>query len=483
MMAHIDPVHQTDSGLLTPRILQFGSGVFLRGFIDWMVNRMNQSHAFGGSVIMVKLTPGGSLAAWDAQGGVFQHITRGIQDGETVNQTELITCVQQWLHPYEDWQAFLATAQQSEILCVTSNSTEAGIQYHACPLPDDCCPESFPAKLCAWLHTRFQSGLPGVWVMPCELIEDNGDQLYEIVHRHARDWKLSDGFISWLGRNNTFINTLVDRIVSPPPADERSHEQQGDRLLNASEPYHLLVLDCDETFEGDLPLRSSGFNVVYASDLTPYRERKVKLLNGAHTSMLFLSYLRGNNTVEESMADEAIAGFLRHVLYEEVMPTIAMDADELAAYAESVLERFRNPFLKHQLLSISLNSISKIQHRVLGTLQDYVRLRGTLPQGLCLSLASMLYFYRGSWQGDVYQGQRGGEPYAIKDDLQQLQRISDWWQGVAEPGALAGALPALLRDSALWGSDLTQVPGLVEAVTAHVQRLWQDGVDAALAAI
>ena len=323
------------------KVLQFGSGVFLRGYFDWMLESMNQQGIFNGSACMVKLTPRGNLDTYQQQDGVFQHIVRGVRAGQVVNETQTITAIQSWIHPYQEWDEFLSTAQSPAVEVVVSNSTEAGIRYEQMDALN-ACPDSFPAKLCAWLAARFDAGLPGVWVLPFELIESNGDALKDIVLRHAADWSLDAACIAWIKNEVHFVNTLVDRIVAAPSNEERSQliaDQQlaEDQLLNASEPYHILVLDADPALEKVLPLQRAGLNVVYTDDLDAYRERKVKLLNGAHTSMLFLSYLKGNNTVEDSLNDPLIEGFLKDTLSKEIIPTISMDPKELTSFADSVL--------------------------------------------------------------------------------------------------------------------------------------------------
>ena len=470
---------------LPVKVLQFGSGVFLRGYFDWFVQYMNQQGQFNGAVSMVKLTPRGDLATYAKQEGVFQHIIRGVKDGAVVNETQHISVLQDWIHPYQEWQRFLASAENQSLSVIVSNSTEAGIRYEACDKPT-ACPDSFPAKLCAWLAARFAVHADPVWVLPFELIERNGDQLRDIVLRHAADWSLDAACVAWMSQQVHFVNTLVDRIVAAPSEAERATLcEQGliaDDLMNASEPYHILVLDAEEeALEQVLPLKRSGLNVVYTDDLDAFRERKVKLLNGAHTSMLFLSYLRGNNTVEDSLNDQVIADFLKTTLYDEVIPTIAMPRDDLEAYADSVLERFRNPFLKHQLLSISLNSISKIQHRVLRTLLDAVAQSHDVPQRLCLAFASCLHFYHGAWQGDEYLGKRGAETYQLIDDPEQLRELATWWASVDAGADLTGALKDLHARSALWGHDLDAVVGFTDAVQRYLSCLESDGVDAAIA--
>ncbi|NRA38660.1 MAG: tagaturonate reductase [Planctomycetes bacterium] len=462
------------------KVLQFGGGVFMRGFFNWMLQKMNDRSAYNGSVALVKLTPGGNLDVYEQQQGVFQHIIRGMEEGAVVNRTERIATIAQWIHPYEAWQDYLLQAENPDLQVIISNSTEAGIAYESCEFPESC-PASFPAKLCAFLHQRFTKGLGGLWVFPCELIEDNANKLLDILCQHAEDWKLADEFLSWLRSENTFVNTLVDRIVAAPQADERSAIEResgvSDGLLNSSEPYHIFVLGCSDACEKILPFQASDLNIVYTYDLPAYRERKVKLLNGAHTSMLFLSYMRGNRTVEESLNDPLIEQFLNRCLFSEVIPTINLDTSELETFANSVLERFRNPYLKHQLINIALNSISKIRYRILQTILDYNQKYETLPQYLLLGLAAFLCFYKVQKDGDIYRGQIGDEHYELSDNPEHLAAVMHMWQSVDEGVELRSALESLFAQKDIWGADFSQIDSFAVQVAENISALQEKSLE------
>ncbi len=362
-----------------PRVLQFGTGVFLRGHFDWMLQRAKDAGLWDGSVIGVKLTPRGELAL--AERPSYPHMSRGVVDGIPVEEHSKVTVVESWLHPYESWPVVLGTARLLTLDVVVSNSTEAGIAY-APASPPGTCPDPFPAKLLAWLHVRFEAHPNrGVTVLPLELIDDNGARLREVVERYVDDWCLGTAFGVWLRDRVSFRSTLVDRIVTKPGEGD-------DPLLVIAEPYHLLAIEGDDSLEERLPLRSAGLNVVYTDDLASYRTRKVRVLNGAHHAMIFLGLMCGKGNVKECMDDPVVSAFVEHVIVGEVLPTIDGDGTELRQYAETTLDRFRNPDLDHRLSAIALNSCAKVQVRLLPTIADAVATQGAVPPGLVLAVAA-----------------------------------------------------------------------------------------------
>lgn len=451
-----------------PLILQLGTGVFLRGFWDWMVQTANDRVGWGASVTVAKLTPTGGLDAFEAQDGEFTHVLRGLQDGEPSTEELKVRCIDAWIDPYGEWERFLALARDPRLRFVVSNATEAGLVYTECP-PPTACPASFPAKVTALLHARFSAlegaADAGLVLLPLELVEGNGAVLRECVLRHARDWELGDAFVSWLESDNRFISTLVDRIVTGSTEEERqAHETAGaDRLLDISEPYHFLALEAEEGIEAELPLHRSGLNVVWASDLAPYHLRKVRILNGSHACLVFLGSLLGHETVLDAMEDPALARFLRHCVHEEIVPTLEQPEAELRTYVEETFERFRNPWLRHRLRDIALNSLAKVKVRLLAPILDAHRERGTPPPGLCLAFAAFLVAYR--------------DPDFVRDTDQVRERFADRW----EAGTAHEAVAALLGDRALWDRDLTEIPGFAPAVRAWVARLLEFGPEATLA--
>lgn len=368
------------------RVLQFGTGVLLRGFFDWMLQRSKDIEKWEGTVVGVKLTPHqGSFPL--AEQPSHSHTTRGFADGKPLEEHSTISVVERWLNPYtaQDLREFLESARLPSLDVVVSNSTEAGLAYKKTPKPDPgVCPESFPAKLLLWLHARFQADPKlRATVLPLELLEDNGNKLQEIVLHHAEDWALGEGFSQWLRENCDFRNTLVDRIVTKPG--------EGDHpLMTVSEPYHLLAIEGNDSLESRLPLRAAGLNVIYTNELSRYRSRKVRVLNGAHHTITFLGLLMGKGNVLECVDDPALGRFLKHVISREVLPILEGDSKELEEYAATIVERFRNPWLNHRLEAIAMNSAAKVQVRLIPSIADNLRMHGTLPEGLVLAVAAYL---------------------------------------------------------------------------------------------
>lgn len=366
-------------GETLPRVLQFGTGVFLRGYFDWMLQRARDAEVWDGSVIGVKLTARGGLPLADQPS--FAHTLRGIEGGRRVEEHSKVFVVENWIHPYESWQVVLGTARFRTLDVVVSNSTEAGLAYREAQ-PPGTCPDTFPAKLAAWLHMRFEAHPTGtVDVLPFELVDDNGPLLREAVLRHADDWALGMGFAVWVRERVRFRSTLVDRIVTKPGPDD-------DPLAVIAEPYHLLAIEGDDALEERLPLKRAGLNVVYTDDLARYRTRKVRILNGSHHTLLFLGLMSGHGNVLECMEDEGLFGFLDHVMRREVVPALDGDPADLEAYVDATFERFRNPWLDHRLASIALNSAAKVQVRLIPSIADHLDRVGSLPPGLVLAVAA-----------------------------------------------------------------------------------------------
>mmetsp|Transcript_36727 Transcript_36727/g.63824 ORF Transcript_36727/g.63824 Transcript_36727/m.63824 type:complete len:467 (+) Transcript_36727:78-1478(+) len=369
------------------RVLQFGTGVFLRGFFDWMLQQARDASKWQGFAIGVKLTSEGTLAL--AKASSHTHTTRGVLDGRNIEKHTALSVVEKWLNPYEaeGLEEFLASARLPSLDVVVSNSTEAGLAYERTERPAaGICPKSFPAKLTMWLHARFEADSRlHVTLLPLELLEDNGELLQDIVKRHADDWKLGSDFNDWLERNCDFRCTLVDRIVTKPSA-------QDDPLLTISEPYHLLAIDGDSSLEDRLPLKASGANVIYTSKLLQYRIRKVRVLNGAHHIMTFLGLSLGKRNVLECINDPALGPFIRDTILNEVLPILPGDAQELRSYAAAIFERFANPWLDHRLEAIAMNSSAKVLVRLIPSISDYLQHFQQLPSRLVLALAAFLAY-------------------------------------------------------------------------------------------
>ena len=476
--------------VLREKILQFGEGGFLRGFVDWMIDGMNKQGLFGGSVVVIQPIAQGTVAQLNEQDGAYTHMIRGVESGQVVERKKVITAISRGINPYTDFAQFLKCAHNPGLRFVVSNTTEAGIAYSAQDKITDAPPTSFPAKLTRLLLERFQAfgGDPakGFILLPCELIDNNGDNLRRTVLETARNWNLDAGFASWVETANVFANTLVDRINTGYPASEAEALQQAcgyrDQLFNTSEVFHLWVIAAPTFVESELPLRQAGFNVIFTESVKPYRDRKVRILNGAHTSTVLAAYLAGKDYVVECMQDAVISQFMKRAIYQEIIPTLTLPRQEREAFDDAVIERFSNPFIKHALLSISLNSVSKFKARILPSIEQYVSSQRRVPARLAFSLAALIAFYRGTEIKDAALiGWRSGREYLIKDDLPILQEFARLWQNF--DGSLAGTaelVDAVLGQQAWWGSDLRSIPGLQAAVTRDLSLILDKGMKAAL---
>jgi len=478
---------------LPEKVLQFGEGNFLRAFVDWMFARLNRRGAFGGRVVTVQPIAAGMARQINAQDGLYTLLLRGLQDGRIVEQREVVSAVSRCIDPYQDFDAFIACAANPDLRYVVSNTTEAGIKTDPADAPDARPAVSFPGKLTQLLHARFQhfGGAPerGLVMLPCELIERNGDALARAVAETARRWNLGDAFLRWLDEACLFTSTLVDRIVSGYPKDEAAElcAQLGyeDDLLVTGEVFHSWVIESRRPLDAELPFVAAGLDVTWTADMTPYRERKVRILNGAHTMTVLAAYLAGKETVRECMDDPLIRSYMQHGLDEEILPTLTLPRADLESFARSVTERFSNPFIKHYLLSIALNSVSKYKARILGTVLDYKRIKGRLPARLTFALAALIAFYRGSEIRDgALIGRRDGAEYRIQDDAAVLEGFRDAWRAAGDQpsrDACLALVRRLLARADFWGQDLTAaLPGFDAAVAQHLADICIDGVRAAL---
>ena len=476
----------TPSSLKPVRILQIGDGNFLRGFVDWMLDVANGAGLMNAEVLMVQPIERGIADLMKAQDQLFTVLLRGVQNGKPVQSRRLVSCVKDSLNPYTQWDALLATVQDPTLRFVVSNTTEAGIAYVEEALVEGKCPANFPAKVTALLLARFKAfgGSPesGLVFLPTELVEANGSKLRNFVLQLAQAWHLPAEFVAWVQSHNVFCNTLVDRIVPGFPAAEAEslYADAGyrDPLMVAAEPFLLWVIEGPSKIADELPLHKAGLDVVWTDDLQPYRTRKVRILNGAHTASSLASFSAGLDTVREMTEDPVVSQYLNKVMFEEIVPFVPLPDSERKAYAESIMERFANPHIRHELISIALNSVSKWQVRVLPTVKDYAAQHGKAPAGLAFSLAALLHFYQGKFTpGGDYVGQRQGQPYVIKENADVLAIMQAAWDGATD---MAKVAHTLLTDTRLWGEDLTQVGGLLEQTAAALVRIKAVGVKVAM---
>ncbi len=489
-------IHETIETVARPeKILQFGEGNFLRAFVDWMVDITNEKTGFNGNVVMVQPLERGMAETINAQKGLYTTVLRGVQDGKEVAELRPIRSVSRCLNAYGDFDEYVKLAESADLRFVISNTTEAGIAYAEGDRLDDRPQSSFPGKVTAFLHRRWKhfGGDPakGLVFIPCELIDKNGDKLREIVLRYAGEWKLGAEFGRWVETACDFCNSLVDRIVPGYPKDEAAAlcERAGyrDNLLVAAEIFHLWVIETKRDYSGEFPLVGAGLNVVWTDDMSFYRTRKVRILNGAHTMTVPAAFLSGLDTVEECMKDPTVRSFLDKGLFEEIIPSMDGDVDALKKYAADVFERFANPWIRHLLLSITLNSVSKFKTRDLPSVLGYVAKKGTVPPALAFSIAALIAFYesaapeKGTVNAEL-TGDRNGQPYPIKDDLAVLERFAGLYavkDGDIKSRARRIAR-AVLSDSAWWGEDLTAHPALEDAVSAGLESIWTVGTRKAL---
>ncbi len=376
-------------------VLQFGTGNFLRGFFDYFIHTLLEKGLYSGKVVIVQPTSGKTGDIINAQGGRYNLFTRGIADGKTVSQRTEIGSVSRAVSPYTDFEEYLRLTENPDLRFIVSNTTEAGIQFDPACRFTDCPAASFPGKLCQLLYRRFRLGLSGFIILPCELIDRNGPMLLDAVLKYAELWQLGEEFVHWIQTENRFCSTLVDRIVTGYPTDEAETLKReigyNDQLIDTAEPFHLWVIEGD--FEEELPMRKAGLNVVWTDDVSPYKKMKVRLLNGAHTALVFPSLLSGMKTVRESLSSEILNNYLHSCMFDYTIPTIG-DTPEHRAFAESVLERFANPYINHLWKSISLNSVSKFSVRVLPTVKEYHQKNGVCPRPLVFALACLIKYYK-----------------------------------------------------------------------------------------
>ena len=381
----------------TERVIQFGEGGFLRGFVDWMLQKINAVSDFDGSVVVVQPIEKGMCDILEKNDCVYTHLIRGVEGVET----SVIDVISRCVKPYYDFASYMALAEQPELRFVVSNTTEAGIVYNAEDKMADAPYVTFPGKVTVLLKKRFELGLPGFIFLPCELIDRNGDNLKKCILQYAELWELGDDFKAWVEKENIFTSTLVDRINTGYPKDEKIDLGYDDPMVNTSEFFHLWVIETDYDLEKEIPFSSADLNVIVTKyKLEMYRTRKVRILNGAHTSLVPYALLSGLDTVKSCMDDPVMSAHLRKCVFEEIIPTLDLPKDELIAYANDVLTRFSNPYIKHYLSAIALNSVSKFKVRVLPSILEYIKRFNKMPEALLFAFAKLIDFYHTDMTND-----------------------------------------------------------------------------------
>ena len=463
----------------TERVIQFGEGNFLRAFIEWIIWKTNQKTDFDAGVVVVQPIDKGMVEWLNEQDGLYHLNLQGILAGKPVDSVDLIDVISRGVNPFTDFAAYLKLAEQPEMRFIISNTTEAGIAFDPACKFTDAPASSYPGKLVQLLYHRFEhfkgDRSKGFIIFPCELIFENGKHLRECILKYIELWQLGDEFKAWFEEACGVYSTLVDRIVPGYPRDNAAQlcERVGyeDRLLDKAEIFHLWVIEAPKEVAAEFPADKAGLNVLFVPSEAPYHERKVTLLNGPHTVLSPVGYLSGLNTVKECCEDELIGAFVRKVMYDELLPTLNLPEAELRKFAGDVLERFVNPYVKHFVTSIMLNSFPKFKTRDLPGLKTYLERKGSLPKGIVMGLAGITTYYKG--------GKRGEDEIVVNDDEAIKSLLTDLWTS----GDVAKVAKGVLGAEFIWGEDLNAIPGLTDMLSADLALIQKEGMRSAVKSI
>jgi len=459
------------------KVLQFGEGNFLRAFVDYFIDMMNEKAGFNGKVVLTQPIAPGLAHVINGQEGLYTLFLRGRENGEQVNHKRVISSVSRCLNPYEDYQSLLDCAKNPDLRFLVSNTTEAGIVFDPDCKAGDAPPSSFPGKMTAFLYERWKLGLKGFIILSCELIDHNGDELKRCVGQYIDLWGLEEDFRAWVGEENIFCSTLVDRIVTGYPRGEaeRICRELGyqDDLIDTGEVFGFWVIEGPQSIKEEFPVEKAGLPIIVVDDHTPYKQRKVRILNGAHTSMVLGAYLAGQDIVRSCMEDDVIRGFMNKTIHQEIIPTLDLPKSELTDFADAVTERFNNPYIDHALLAIALNSTAKWKARVMPSLLEYHKRTGSLPACITFSFAAYIAFYHGGKEPgqDCLVGHRGEDRYEIKDD----QWVLDFYLEHKDDDAQALA-HAVIHNQRMWGGELAALEGFEGAVVKALEAIEAHGM-------
>lgn len=463
------------------KIMQFGEGNFLRAFVDWQIDILNETTDLNAGIAIIRPIDYDALPLLNVQDGLYTSIIRGLNEaGEAVAEHRIISSVNEEIPVYKEFAKYMALAENPELKMIFSNTTEAGIEYIDTDKLTDAPAKAFPAKLTQWLHHRFEffngSSDSGVVIIPCELIDYNGEKLKEIVLQYCQLWQLSDTFVSWLNNDNDFCSTLVDRIVTGFPRDEHAELQEKlgylDNFMVTAEHFHLFVIQGPDHLADLLCLEGSELNIKIVDDISPYKQRKVAILNGAHTAMVPLAYMANIDSVGEALAEPLFERYLTALISNEIIPTLDLPKDELQAFANDVLNRFRNPYIHHLLMAISLNSMTKVKTRLLPQLLTFVESKKTVPPMMAMALAGQILFFK---------GERNGEKIALSDSEQWLELFNTLWTSYTNKEIdITKLVSEVLGAQWHWEQDLNSVPGLTAQVSESLQAMLDQGVSAVL---
>jgi len=460
------------SDVLPIKIVQFGEGNFLRAFVEYAFQTLNKEVGFNAGIAVVQPIDKGMVSLLNDQDGLYTLFTKGLENGVAVEKKELITNIVLGIDPYLNFNDFLNLAREPELEFIISNTTEAGISFVEIDEFNMAPPSSFPAKLTRLLFERFTyfngASDRGLTIIPCELINYNSDTLKQIILDYISLWNLSKEFKYWILNSCTFHNTMVDRIVPGYPRDQiEAYNKQlnyQDNLIVSAETFFLWVIEGDEALKKKLPFHKTSLDVKIVNDMQPFRTRKVRILNGAHTAMVPFSLLYGNETVKETVEEDFTGPFIRSLVFDEVIPTLEMEKEELNEFANAVFDRFRNPFIKHQLASIALNSISKFKVRVLPSLLMYHQIKGNLPTKMVFAFACLIRFYKGNYNGNVMP---------VNDDNDVVSEMALLWK-LCSMNEIA---TKVLGKTQYWGQDLNEIEGLTNAITTSLEFIEEYGIE------
>ena len=465
------------------KVIQFGEGNFLRAFVDWMIQKMNDEGDYNGGIAVVQPLENGLIQMLADQDYTYTHYMRGIKNGQAVSEHYKNNSIETAINPYKDFDEYLQLAHIDTARVIVSNTTEAGIAFDENDTMDKGADVTFPAKLTRLLLERYKAydGATdkGFIILPCELIDKNADYLRKYVLQYIDLWNLDAGFMTWVEQSNTFCNTLVDRIVPGYPREriEEIWEELGykDNLVVESEQFNLWVIEGDKKIRDEFPANQEGCNAIFVDDVTPYKMRKVRILNGAHTTLVPVAYLYGARTVRESVEDPILNEFLTKAIYEEIIPTLSLSSEELETFAKEVIERFKNPFIKHYLMSISLNSMSKYKTRVLPSVLAYLDKNKQLPERTVFALAAYIVFYRGAYNGEKIE---------TKDNQDILDLYADLWKDFdGSKEAITRLVEGILAYESNWDGDLNTIPNMTKQVADYVEAILNEGMEATIKAI
>ena len=469
----MEKLNRKSTGLenrLPIKVVQFGEGNFLRAFVDYAFQRLNNEVDFNAGIAVVQPLKDGMVNMINDQDGLYTLFMNGIKKGEKIQDIQLISNIVKAINPYSDFADYLALAKEPALQFIVSNTTEAGIEFLDTDTPDMQPPAAFPAKLTVLLHERFKhfngDASKAVTIIPCELIDYNSETLKKCILQYCDLWNLDAAFVKWVSEDCTYHSTLVDRIVPGYPRAEieeyNSKLEYQDNLIVAAEPFFLWAIEGGEDLKVKLPFDKTDLNVKIVDDIRPFKMIKVRILNGAHTAMVPVSLLFGNQLVMETVNGGFTGPFVDNVIA-EISETLPMDKNEITAYAEEVMDRFRNPFIKHALADIALNSISKFKVRVLPSLLGYFSITKKLPTSLTFSLACLIQFYKGTWNN---------EALPVKDTPELVEAFKKAW----ELGNIESVVAAVLANTDFWDEDLNKVEGLSQALVHALNEIEANGI-------